>query len=220
MILLIDSSNIDQHTRLFDDIYRFRHRFFVDHLGWRALRKPDGREIDAFDDEHCIHLVGVERDRVISYSRLLPTTRPHLLSHVYPEMLQGMPSLTGPTVWEWTRCAVDPARREGATGADPATAELLLGVTEACLHLGITALLVQTHPLLLTRMIELGWRARPMALPTEHDGQPVVPIHAEVDEDTLATSRAVFGMNRPVLDLPPGLGRDRADAPLRRVGHA
>lgn len=221
MIHLIDHTNRDRYSRLFEPIYRFRHRFFVDHLGWEALRKPDGLEIDQFDDEHCVHVVGVEGERVISYTRLLPTIRPHLLSHVYPELLQGMPSRTGPTIWEWTRCAVDPSKREGRTGADPATAGIFLAVAEACLHLGISALLVQTHPLLLTRIIELGWKARPMALPFDYDGKPVVPIYAEVDETTLATSRAVFGIRMPVLTVDADIDEaDRIDAPARQVPHA
>jgi acyl-homoserine lactone synthase len=209
MILLIDQAERHRHGALVEEVYRFRHQFFVDHLGWSALRKPDGREIDQFDEGPCKHIVGVEEGRVVSYTRLLPTTRPHLLSHVYPETLQGMPSVTGPTIWEWTRYAIEPARREGTTGADSATARLMLGVAAACLHLGITALLVQTHPLLLTRMLELGWHARPMAMPTQYGGEPIVPIFAGVDEATLTTSRAVLGVHRSVLTVDDGSASKR-----------
>jgi acyl-homoserine lactone synthase len=199
MILLITKSSAERYRSLLDQVYMFRHRFFVDRLGWKALWKPDGREIDQFDTEDCVHLVGLEGNKIVSYTRLLPTLKPHLLSHVYPEMLSGSIAPTGPDIWEWTRCAVAPERREGHTGADSATAHMFLGVAEACLHLGISALLVQTHPLLMTRIIELGWKARPLALPCEYDGAPVVPIIARVDSETLRISRNVYGVHEPVL---------------------
>jgi N-acyl-L-homoserine lactone synthetase len=75
----------------------------------RPCRRPDGREIDQFDTDACVHIVGVEDHEVVSYTWLLPTTSPHLLSHVYPGMLAGATAPTGPDIWQWTRCAVDPA---------------------------------------------------------------------------------------------------------------
>jgi acyl-homoserine lactone synthase len=201
MVLLITKQNSAQHKTLLDQVYQFRHRFFVDHLGWEALRKPDGREIDQFDTDACFHVVGTEGDRVVSYTRLLPTTQPHLLSHVYPEMLAGGRAPTGPDIWEWTRCAVAPEKREGRKGSDITTAHMFLAVAEACLFLGLRGLLVQTHPLLMTRIIELGWKARPLALLHEYDGKPVVPIYAGVDEETLRISREVYGISEPVLKI-------------------
>jgi acyl-homoserine lactone synthase len=200
MVLLITNRNAARHAALFDKIYRFRHRFFVDHMRWTDLRKPDGREIDQFDMPSAAHIVGLEQGEVVSYTRLLPTTGPHLMRDVFGSMLQGADEPTGPEIWEWTRCAVEPRLREGRKGADPYTARLFLSVAEACLHLGIKALLVQTHPLLLTRIIELGWHARPLALPSDWAGETVVPIYAGVDEATLAASREAFGIKHPVLD--------------------
>jgi acyl-homoserine lactone synthase len=78
---------------------------------------------------------------------------------------------------------------------------MFLAVTEACLFLGLRGLLVQTHPLLMTRIIEIGWKARPLALPHEYDGKPVVPIYAGVDEETLRKSREVYGISEPVLKI-------------------
>ncbi|HZH50464.1 MAG TPA: acyl-homoserine-lactone synthase [Microvirga sp.] len=220
MVLLNSKQNLAHHRDLLEKVYEFRHRFFVDHLGWEALRRPDGREIDQFDTDACVHIVGVDDNEVVSYTRLLPTTAPHLMSHVYPEMLAGATAPTGPDVWEWTRCAVDPARREGHKGTDPTTARMFLAVAEACLYLGFRALLVQTHPLLMTRIIELGWKARPLALPLEYDGKPVVPIYAEVNEETLRMSREVYGIHEPVLTTGPlGAGLP-APSPLREPSYA
>ncbi|WP_083786325.1 acyl-homoserine-lactone synthase [Methylobacterium nodulans] len=119
MIKLIDRSNCDDHAALIEQVYRFRHRFFVEHLKWEACRKPDGREKDQFDGPDCIHLVGVDGGEVISYARLLPTTRPHLQSHVYPEILRGARAPTGPRIYEWTRCAAAPWKRDSSRALDP-----------------------------------------------------------------------------------------------------
>jgi acyl-homoserine lactone synthase len=205
MQLLITHKNMHQHLDLMQQVYLFRHRFFVDHMKWEALRKPDGLEIDQFDNADCVHIVGTYEDRIISYSRLLPTTKPHLLSHVYPEMLDGQKENTGPSIWEWTRCAVDPFMREGRKGADIATIGMTLGVIEACLALDISALHIQTHPMLLTRLLELGFKCTPLALPKDYDGKPVVPIYALVDQSTLDTARAMLGINSNLLIIEQGL---------------
>ena len=51
----------------------------------------------------------------------------------------------------------------------------------------------------MSRIIELGWKARLLALPCEYDGAPVVPIIAQVDSETLRISRNVYGIHDPVL---------------------
>jgi acyl-homoserine lactone synthase len=197
--VLVTDSNSKAHSALIEKCYHFRHSFFVDGLKWEALRRPDGRDIDQFDLPGIVHIIGVDQGQVFSYSRLLPTTRPHLLDTIYPQMLEGNPEPVGETIWEWTRCAVDPKRREGRKAADPATTGMTLGVIEACVTLGIEALHVQTHPMLLTRLMELGFKCKPLALPSQLEGQDVVPFLAQVSETTLHTARAVLGVNGAVL---------------------
>jgi acyl-homoserine lactone synthase len=197
--ILITDINVSQHQSLIERCYKFRHRFFVDGLKWEALRRLDGREVDQFDVPGIVHVVGVDQGEVFSYSRLLPTTRPHLLNTVYPQMLEGNAEPVGDTIWEWTRCAVDPKRREGRKAADPATTGMTLGVIETCVMLGIEALHVQTHPMLLTRLMELGFKCKPLALPSQLEGQDVVPFLAHVSEVTLQTARALLGVSEPVL---------------------
>ena len=49
MLFVLDDSNISAHAEMMDDVYLFRHKLFVERLGWEGCRKPDGREIDDFD---------------------------------------------------------------------------------------------------------------------------------------------------------------------------
>jgi acyl-homoserine lactone synthase len=207
-------SNAHRHRGLLEKVYRFRHRHFVERLKWEALRKPDGREIDQFDGPDCVHVVGVEGEAVISYVRLLPTTRPHLQSHVYPEILQGAAAPTGPDIYEWTRGSVEPGKRDSSTGVDPATAGFWLGVAEAATHLNLSGLVVQSHPPMMARILELGWEVRPLALPTEYDGQPIVSFFAGMGPRTLPKLRSTFGIHRPLLTIEDGAA-PRPDQPAQ-----
>ena len=197
--LLVTSTNAPEYGWLIEKCYSFRHKFFVDGLKWETLRRTDGRDVDQFDVPGVVHVIGVDQGEVFSYSRLLPTTRPHLLNTIYPQMLEGNPEPVGKSIWEWTRCAVDPKRREGRKAADPATTGMTLGVIETCLQLGIETLHVQTHPMLLTRLMELGLKCKPLALPSQLEGQDVVPFLAGVSEHTLQTARSVLGVSSAVL---------------------
>lgn len=60
-------------------------------MGWEDLRRPDGRERDRFDDAHAVHMICAEGEEVVGYQRLLPTTRPYLLSTLYPQLCDGPP---------------------------------------------------------------------------------------------------------------------------------
>ncbi|MGO7163528.1 hypothetical protein ACCS78_30340 [Rhizobium johnstonii] len=67
----------ESHGQAMEKIWRFRHEQFVERLGWEALRRNDGLEIDQFDHDRALH------------TRLLPTTEPHLSSDVYPQIMKG-----------------------------------------------------------------------------------------------------------------------------------
>ena len=200
MAMLITKQNLHRHGETLEKVFRFRHRFFVDHKKWTALTKADEREIDEFDTPAAVHIVGLDQSGDVStYTRLLPTTGPHLLSDVYPELLQGSPAPTGPDIWEWTRAAINPFKRDSGKGASLIKGEFYAAVIETCLYLGIRGLLVEAHPGLVTSAIEVGFHTRPLALPTEYRGEPVVPFFCEITERTLPRTREVFGLSSPVL---------------------
>lgn len=202
------------HPDLMDKVYRFRHAFFVEHLKWEACRKPDGRERDQFDGPSCSHVIGFERDEVVSYSRLLPTTRPHLQTHLYPEILKGAPSPSGSRIYEWTRCAVAPAKRESAKGIDAVSGASFTAVAEAVERLGLDGLLVQTHPVLVARLIDMGWDVEPLALPCRYGESLLLPIYARLTPDTVNRCRETFSLRGQVLD---NTGLDRPIAPEIRA---
>lgn len=220
MVVVIDDDNISRHGDLMDKIYRFRHALFVERLNWEACRRPDGREIDQFDGPGCIHLAYLEGAAVTAYTRLLPTTRPHLLTEVYPHLAERAPAPRGAAVYEWTRCGTLPSRREGRTSRiDPATAGIFIAAAEVARARGLDGLLAQTHPILVNRLMSCGWDVEPLGLPTTYQGHSILAVYARLTPDTVAESHRFFNLDA----APPHAPRTQAirpSVPAERRLHA
>ncbi|MEX5592003.1 MULTISPECIES: acyl-homoserine-lactone synthase [Pseudomonas] len=86
-------------------IGHYRHKVFVEHLGWK-LNCTDGLEYDQFDRDDTVYVVARnDDDHIIGTARLLSTTRPYLLSEVFPELLSGETPPNSQTVLELSRFA-------------------------------------------------------------------------------------------------------------------
>jgi acyl-homoserine lactone synthase len=81
------------------------------------------------------------------------------------------------------------------------TGRMFISGVEAALYLGIRGFLVETHPALLTRSLEIGFDARPLALPTTYEGQPILALWSGVTDETLPTMRRVFNLPEPLLEI-------------------
>jgi acyl-homoserine lactone synthase len=208
MAIIITSENEKAYARELDMAFRFRHEFFVEGLGWEALRRPDGREIDEFDTEDTVHIVEIVDDKVLYYSRLLPSMKPHPLSHRFRELLGGREEPVGPDIWEGSRASLV-ARRLPNGKPNPVAGRITLATVEAAMFIGATRMLIVTHPLLLTRMLDHGYRPMPLGVPVELYGGPLVAALSTIDMFTLETTRRFYDVwspvatynGRPVLDL-------------------
>lgn len=191
MFSIISGDTEQDNPSTLDDIYRFRHSYFVETLGWEACRRSDNRERDQFDGPGSLHVVGKASGDIVSYARLLPTTRPHLLSHLYPELMQGAKAPAGHRIYEWTRQSVLPRTRE-LTAANVFSNAFMGAVARVADALDLEGLLVQTHPTLVGRLIETGWDVETLALPTLYAGALIVPVYARITAGTLAAADAAF----------------------------
>ena len=111
MLHIVKAQNIHEYHKEMDQAYRLRHRVFVEERGWSDLARPDGREVDRFDTADAIHMLFVDQGEVLGYQRMLPSTKPHLLSEVLPQLCEEERPV-GPNIWEWTRYCVAPSYRE------------------------------------------------------------------------------------------------------------
>jgi acyl-homoserine lactone synthase len=203
MMYVITAQNSDEHADLLEEIWRFRHRQFVERLGWRELARPDGRETDRFDTDDAIHLVVTGDNRVVGYSRLLRTSRPHLLSDIYPDIMDGGMWPRAHDVYEWTRCIADEDARP--LGGIRASHLLITGVLEFCLLSGITGMIVETHPKLVAWMQETGYRVQTLNRPHIINGTPVVPVYIGATQVALDRHRQLFGITGSVLAIDDDL---------------
>ncbi|NEU11554.1 GNAT family N-acetyltransferase [Methylobacterium sp. BTF04] len=198
MIHIVTPANEHNYREEMEQVWRLRHDVFVVEKGWTDLTRPDGREIDQFDTPHAIHFLAIEEERVVGYSRLLPTTRPHLLSDVMPQLCEGeRPS--GYDTWEWTRQAVARSHRARGKAVNPVSLALLSGIVEWGMGNGVRQLVLQMPTLYLLHVVQLHFRARPLGLPHTISGEDIIAATAEFDERTLARLRTVRGDGASVL---------------------
>lgn len=190
MIHIVTPANADHYRDEMEQVWRLRHDVFVKEKGWIDLDRPDGREIDQFDTPYAIHFLAIEAGRVIGYSRLLPTTRPHLLSDVLPQLCEGeRPS--GYDTWEWTRQAVVRSHRARGKAVNPVSLALLTGIVEWGMANGVRRLVLQMPTLYLLHVVQLHFHARPLGLPHAISGEDIIAATAAFDERTLARLRSV-----------------------------
>jgi acyl-homoserine lactone synthase len=180
-----------------EQAFSLSYRVFVEQRGWRALAKSDGREIDQFDNEHAVHMLYIEHGTVLGYQRMLPTTRPHLLSEVMPELCENEHPV-GAHIWEWTRFCVEQSRRDKGRAVCPITNMLLAAAVEWGMECGISKLIIETNPTWLLRMIQLHFRLMQLGLPHTMQGQDIIAVIISFDSRTRARLQEMRGIKKKV----------------------
>lgn len=193
---------VNRHNRrlyddVFDDYFRLRYEIYVKERGWKALERPDGRDIDQFDTDAATYLFALEGSRLIGGLRVVPTMQPTLMSDVFPQL-----ALRGPIrrhdVAELTRIFVIKERR--GEQAQPRVEHLILC---AAMEYGLAERIVQFTIVMeawwIRRLQEQCWRITPLGLPVEIDGAPTVGVTADVNYETVAGLRAKRGIEGPIL---------------------
>jgi acyl-homoserine lactone synthase len=189
----------DYHYRAeMEQAYRLRHRVFVEELGWHNLAKPDGREIDQFDNKHAVHMLDIEHGEVRGYQRLLPSTRPHLLSEIMPELCEVERPI-GADIWEISRHCVAPGQRSGGHYASPIADSLGSGLLEWALECGVSKFIIEIETMGLLPLVQLHFQPLPLGFPHKINGREVIAVTLTFDELTLERFREMRGNRRPVL---------------------
>ena len=190
---------MDACRSLIEQSYRLRYRVFVEEKKWQALVRDDRRDVDQFDNDDAVHLLYVDSGgSVLGCQRMLPSTKPHLMSVVLPQLCDGEQP-TGANIWEWTRYAVDPSRRDRGRMLSPIAISLLTGLVEWGLIKGIDTIIIQMNPLWLLRLVQLHFRVTPLGFPQEIDGEATIAVTAAFNRSTLAKLREIRGSDESVL---------------------
>jgi len=146
-------------------VYRLRHKVFVEGLGWTAIAKPDGRDIDEFD-HLATHVILMEEDEIIGYMRLLPTTGPHLLRDVLSDLCEG-PIPVGPHIWEFSRLFI----LKHNAGVPCA---FVKAMKDWAREHGVTHFTAEVSPSLLPFLEKYGWDVKPLGPPSPIDAVAIL----------------------------------------------
>ena len=152
MIIVIDALNRDRFGAL--------HRRNASGSGracsaiaWagRSRSRTDGRST-GFDGLDPAYLVGLDDEgHVVSCTRLLQTTGPHMLADVFASILDGEPPLRSSRVWEASRFCVDTQRlkaKGGLRGISRATCEIVIGINDYGMAAGISDIVAVIDPVM------------------------------------------------------------------------
>jgi acyl-homoserine lactone synthase len=198
VIHLVTPENDYHYRDEMEQAYRLRHQVLVEEMGWHNLAKPDGREIDQFDNKHAVHMLHIEHREVLGYQRLLPSTRPHLLSDIMPELCEVERPI-GADIWEISRHCVSPGQRSGGPYASPIGNALGSGLLEWALECGVSKFIIEIEPMGLLPLVQLLFQPLPLGLPHKINGREMLALTLTFDGRTLERFRELRGNHRRVL---------------------
>lgn len=190
-----------------DAMWRVRYKTFIEEQNW-PLPSSQKREWDSYDDDDATYIVSLDKDgEICGSARLIPTTNDFLMRDIFSHLVSDVSTLPiGPCTLEFTRYFVrsDLVRTRRVIQL---TGEIICAVLEHCLDAGVDTLLIVVDVRLLPQFYEMGWKIKPLGIPSEFGGGEetlgggrVIAIQAEVTEATLKSTAAVRKVSLPSLD--------------------
>jgi N-acyl-L-homoserine lactone synthetase len=200
MVSVITSDNQTLYGDALETMHRDRKTIFIDTMKW-DLPCPDGvHEVDQFDTADAVYLLAADpRTRAhLGSVRLLPTTRPHLLGSVFPQLCDtDLP--VGPDVWEITRLCTAPQLDPQA--ALQVRSHLTLAVVEFALLYGVSQYTAVTYLGMVPGLLAVGWDCDPLGLPKDCGGDMLTALSIRVTPATLQMLRTRMERRAPVLEI-------------------
>jgi acyl-homoserine lactone synthase len=163
MIHVVTKANRAIYQEQMEEQFHIRHDIYVKQRKWMDLDRPDGREIDQFDNDDATYLLMLEDNRVIGGSRFVPTIKPHLMSEVFAFLANVRGVQRGHDIVEWTRIFIVPEKRSVFN-----LKKMYAGVLEYCLNEGFNTITIVMETWWIPRFLELGWDVIPLGEPMMH----------------------------------------------------
>ncbi|MGB6230167.1 MAG: acyl-homoserine-lactone synthase [Litorimonas sp.] len=186
MLEIVDQANRHHFEDALHDMHRMRYRAAVQEMGWHIDVPEEGYDKDAFDYPDTVYILYFNPDGSVgACGRLNRTTRPHLLSEVFPHhCVDGVPR--GDDIIHFSRYLIE---RRGKTQQEFMRAWML--VTQAVNEWGIEHGIRQTTWLARKRLYGMSlslWNTRPLgpARFYKDDGKEYIAAISEMNADGLA----------------------------------
>ena len=170
----------------YQQVASYRHKVFVENLGW-DLHSPGGFEKDQFDRPDTIYVAARDDEgEICGCARLLPTTRPYLISEVFPELLNGLATPNSPEVWELSRFASVDFNSSDHTPLRQMSSDVAIDLMQAsidCASSQGAKRLIAVTPLGVERLLRnAGFRAHRAGPPMRVKGHLIFACWIEVSD--------------------------------------
>ncbi|HEY1143525.1 MAG TPA: acyl-homoserine-lactone synthase [Sphingomicrobium sp.] len=199
MIVIGSQSHEPAKEPLLRAMFEARKQVFVDLLKWDVPVLEGRYEIDQFDDEQAVYLIVADASGDhLGSARLLPTTRPHILDSLFPNLCAGEPPRS-PDCFEITRFCL--GRKQNARERLETRNRLVSALAQYALENGISAYTGVAELAWLQQILAFGWRCRPLGLPRVIGGRTLGALRIDIDADTPALL-AANDILRPVEQAP------------------
>lgn len=167
------------------DMGNYRHRVFVQKLGWQ-LQCEGELEYDQFDRDDTVYVLATDdHNAVIGTARLLPTLRPYLLGTVFPQLMGDQPLPRSEEVWELSRFAAAGFNSKLTSAmrqfSSPTTVELLRESLRCAARLGARRVITVSPPGVERLLQRAGFQAHRAAPPVMVDGSPLFACWIECE---------------------------------------
>lgn len=198
MIYVIDRHNRRAFHAQIEEMFRIRHDIYVGRRGWKALEKPDGRDVDQFDTDSTVYILGIDDNgHVTAGLRLNPTTGPHLIRDIFPHAVTEQPIPVGDTIYEFTRWfvvkeRVSPEENRRVAG------ELLVAMLEYGKSIGLTDISLCCDSFFWKTMQEMRWDVRRLGPVTRYPEGKAIAVLFDVSDRMIANTREVRDVTGPV----------------------
>ena len=169
------------------DLAVYRHKVFVEQLGWQLPSAQPGFERDQFDRPDTVYVVARDASGdICGCARLLSTQQAYLLATVFPSLLGEQPAPCSAQVWELSRYTTQVVAGE-ATSRNEASERfrvLLKGVVETALAKGAQRLITFSYIGVERIARNFGLHVHRAGAPQMIDGKPVLAFWIELDAQT------------------------------------
>ncbi|RJF94671.1 GNAT family N-acetyltransferase [Oleomonas cavernae] len=206
MIDLVGPWNHAESGRLLHAMHAMRHQVFVAEKHW-SLPVPaaqEGLEADQFDGPATVYLIRRdETGAVIASMRMLATTAPHTLTHVFRHLVTAaLP--TGPGVWESSRGCVRADHRNALDRRGHPAGDVLCAMLELALLREVHTITFVVTQRVWEMFSALGWTMERLGDSDVLDGEVTFPGLVRVNLATLKRTRAAFAISEPLLRIGGG----------------
>lgn len=220
-------ANRDRYAEQLDQMHRQRHDVFVDQLGWRELRRDDGRDIDDFDTDDSVYLlVLTDNGDVVASGRLNPSWARNQFedASILRSRFASLTPPTGPRIWEGSRLLGGLPHLYGKDFARATLGILLAAGQEFGMRRGIAGVTSIFEAPALARLQSIGWETEPLGLSTtyetDHGQGEGIAVVWKTDARHLMRTRQAFGVSGPVLfEAAPVFDEADTAAPVYSLVH-